>query len=48
MIYKLEALLINLEDSIFNLVRNKIANDKRTNKRIFTIEETLLLRFINI
>tara|TARA_B110001469_G_scaffold127772_2_gene150415 strand:+ start:1928 stop:2425 length:498 start_codon:yes stop_codon:yes gene_type:complete len=47
MIYKLEALLINLEDSIFNLVRNKIANDKRTNKRIFTIEETLLLMNIN-
>ena len=48
MISKLDALLINLEDSIFYLVKNKIDNDKRKIKRIFTIEEALLLMNINL
>jgi hypothetical protein len=45
MLTKLENLLINLEDSIFNLAKDKI-DIKQT--RTFTIDETMLLMNVNL
>jgi hypothetical protein len=45
MIAKLESLLINLEDSLFNLVKDKIDSAQ---KRTFTIDEALLLMNVNL
>jgi len=45
MIAKLEALLINLEDSIFNLVKDKIDSAQ---KRTFNIDEALLLMNVHL
>ena len=45
MLAKLEALLINLEDSIFNLVKDKIDSAQR---RTFNIDEALLLMNVHL
>ena len=45
MLTKLENLLINLEDSIFNLIKDKL---DRKQIRTFTIDETLLLMNVNL
>jgi hypothetical protein len=45
MLTKLESLLINLEDSIFNLVKDILVS---AHKRTFTIDETLLLMNVNL
>lgn len=48
MLTTLEDRLINLEDSIFNLVKTKITNKQITNTQTFTINETLLLMNVNL
>ena len=45
MLTKLENLLINLEDSIINLIKDKL---DRKQIRTFTIDETLLLMNVNL